>query len=492
MHYLYFYGIEVLTINNILTKKVLFKLDNKNLIKIYYSFFLAWFFAIVYNENVTNTIKQAIFLEKDNSIFLNIYVYIASLILSGFLIKNHKTARYSILCVTTICFIASFGIFSNLFIKISILIISLLSGIAVTSFGYLFKNYCHRKDRFKMTIDILIIANLAQIPIAISIETLHIYFAFAISLIYLVISILSAFKIDIENTTNIDNTSKPEVKILSKKSIIFLYIFIIIANMSVGLTYQTIGPVFSKFYFLDSFYGFLIYVIGLFIIKITAKNLNHYYTFYWAIGMIGVSFIFFIVFEDSLLSYLFVNTFINLSSAVLDVFCRSSISELLSFSKKPASFFGIGMSANILGIFIGEILGGPINNSSDPEETLISISIIVVLLILILFPLLNKNLSHLFKYNVFFLKNTNEVPVSDSSKSIEKLFLKYNLTNRESQIALILSTNTDTYKNIAKNLCISENTVKTHIKNIYSKLNVSSRAEFMKLISEYKTNNPIE
>ena len=150
------------------------------------------------------------------------------------------------------------------------------------------------------------------------------------------------------------------------------------------------------------------------------------------------------------------------------------------------------MSANILGIFIGEILGGPINNSSDPEETLISISIIVVLLILILFPLLNKNLSHLFKYNVFFLKNTNEVPVSDSSKSIEKLFLKYNLTNRESQIALILSTNTDTYKNIAKNLCISENTVKTHIKNIYSKLNVSSRAEFMKLISEYKTNNPIE
>ena len=38
---------------------------------------------------------------------------------------------------------------------------------------------------------------------------------------------------------------------------------------------------------------------------------------------------------------------------------------------------------------------------------------------------------------------------------------------------------------IAKTLCVSENTVKYHLKNIYQKLNVSNRSQAIKLVSEY-------
>jgi DNA-binding NarL/FixJ family response regulator len=52
------------------------------------------------------------------------------------------------------------------------------------------------------------------------------------------------------------------------------------------------------------------------------------------------------------------------------------------------------------------------------------------------------------------------------------------LTDREQDVLrLILGGKTN--KAIAAELFISENTVKTHVKNIYSKYNVSSRAEII-------------
>ncbi len=56
-----------------------------------------------------------------------------------------------------------------------------------------------------------------------------------------------------------------------------------------------------------------------------------------------------------------------------------------------------------------------------------------------------------------------------------------NLSERESQVASLLIQR-KTYKMIAEELFISENTVKYYVKNIYSKYQVQSRAELIETI----------
>lgn len=62
------------------------------------------------------------------------------------------------------------------------------------------------------------------------------------------------------------------------------------------------------------------------------------------------------------------------------------------------------------------------------------------------------------------------------------------LTKRESEITALLLKGR-TYKMIASELYLSENTVKTHIKNIYSKLNIQSKMELVNLLMKQEQQN---
>lgn len=81
------------------------------------------------------------------------------------------------------------------------------------------------------------------------------------------------------------------------------------------------------------------------------------------------------------------------------------------------------------------------------------------------------------------LKERNKFRV-DPDVAVVDFSVKNNLNNRESDIISLLY-HYKSYDEIASTLFISINTVRFHIKNIYSKFNVHSRQELIDLIIEY-------
>lgn len=77
---------------------------------------------------------------------------------------------------------------------------------------------------------------------------------------------------------------------------------------------------------------------------------------------------------------------------------------------------------------------------------------------------------------ILLKKSLFATPIEDGSFMAE-----YSLTSREREIACLICDG-KTNAEIASELCISVHTVKTHLKNIFSKMNVSSRAELMSKI----------
>ncbi len=66
---------------------------------------------------------------------------------------------------------------------------------------------------------------------------------------------------------------------------------------------------------------------------------------------------------------------------------------------------------------------------------------------------------------------------------------EYGFSAREVQIATLLVERTP-YRQIAEGLGLSENTVKTHVRNIYKKADVASREELLAKLSESRTFHP--
>ena len=108
------------------------------------------------------------------------------------------------------------------------------------------------------------------------------------------------------------------------------------------------------------------------------------------------------------------------------------------------------------------------------------LALAVVLVSFVILPPLHKSLFSLLEDHAY-LKSFYDRPEDLRDQEIKKKIRFENLSERESQVAALLIQR-KTYKMIAQELFISENTVKYYVKNIYSKYQVQSRAELIETI----------
>lgn len=246
--------------------------------------------------------------------------------------------------------------------------------------------------------------------------------------------------------------------------------------------YHVFNPAFEHHQFLTSWYWAVPYIIALYIMRNLPAKSNRSYILNVAIAMIGLSFIFFMCLDRSALSYIIVDTLMLGACGVFDLFWWSILGEMLDYSNNPAKIFGIGLSANVLGVLIGGIIGNAIYTVNPDTYNPTVIALMVVFVILIVLPLLNGQLLKLLKRHAF-LTEFSHMDASEQNKAMDDFMKSHKLTEREKEImALLLQGRT--YKMIADELFLSENTIKTHIKNIYSKFNIQSKSELIRVFNE--------
>lgn len=400
---------------------------------------------------------------------LNIYIMIFELLglfLCKYFVKNISSAKKVILITILFCLFTAFSLFFSVYLLWSILLIisSFFVGCSIASWGYFLKNEDDKLLRFKLIADCLIGSNILMMLF----NTATVYISPIVSLILIILTLLVTFilllKYPNKSEVNVCNLTKSTEM---NKSLILLCVFIIVITITSGLMYRIQLITFAHINWLISLYFAVPYIIAILIMRNLSNKYNRSYMLYGAIAMIGFSFIGIMLFNHSSINYIIINTLMLGAYGIYDLFWWSILGDMLDMDKNASKIFGIGLSANILGILLGELIGHFIIDFSSPvNPTLIVLSVLLIAVMIL--PLLNRKLSFLFKDNIYFASQSNYTNHATLSK-------------RENQIVSLLIEG-KTYKMISIELNVSENTIKYHVKNIYSKLYIQSRTELINVI----------
>lgn len=129
----------------------------------------------------------------------------------------------------------------------------------------------------------------------------------------------------------------------------------------------------------------------------------------------------------------------------------------------------------LLGCGFGTFLGNYIYKygSDNFNNIILTISVIMVIVLLILSPILE---------NTFFRDKWDEDSTKATIDNLNKRkYSKYNLTLKEMEVCNYIIEN-NSVRQISISMGISENTVKFHKKQIFKKLNISSKDELISLL----------
>lgn len=245
----------------------------------------------------------------------------------------------------------------------------------------------------------------------------------------------------------------------------------------IPVLYQVINPAFEHLTKLTSWYWAVPYIIALTVMRNLPMKVSRSNILYVGMAMIMGAFISFMLMGRNTSDYLVVDTLMLGACGIFDLFWWSIIGEMLDYTENPVKVFGVGLSANVFGVLCGDVVGMAITSIGLPGAQVAVIALTVVCVTLVILPPLNRQLVILLKNHAYLaaydrMSATQQIDIIQQTKTIE------NLTAREQEVLQHILCGKSN-REIAKALIISESTVKTHARNIFSKYDVSSRAELI-------------
>lgn len=463
-----------------LTKRI----PQRALSVIVFSLLFSWLLAFPFEGQILYALAEEFGLYADSLIFGTITVHLTGLFLCGFFIKSLGSAKKLILISILYCMLASAVFFfdPSLLWNAALLTASFMSGCSVAAWGYYLKSCTPKNERIKTAADGLIFSNILMILLNMTAIHISPWVGLSFSIVVLAAAYFFALLLpgageeSYEKALKRDAEKRPSIS----RPLIFLCIFVIVITINSGLMYHVQGPAYDHLEWLTSWYWAVPYIVALLIMRNLRRKTNRTYILYAAIAMIGFSFIFFTLLDRSASSYLVVNTLMLGACGVFDLFWWSILGEMLDYDKNPAHVLGMGLSSNVFGVLLGGLIGNAIGDGQG--SSLLALSVVCITLVLL--PPLHRHLTFVLKDHAY-LTVFSEIPREERGTVMESFIEVGQLSARESEITQLLLKGM-TYKAIAAELHVSENTVKTHIRNIYYKYNVQSRSELVHLLFEPK------
>ncbi len=460
-------------------------INNRILSIIVFSLFFSWMLAFAFQGQTLYSLANQFGLNPNQMVIASMAAHLGGLLSCSFLVKSIKAAKRLLIVSIIVCIGGScvFLFPPSVLWMVTLILCGFLAGNCVAAWGFFFKYFTPQEDRIKTAADWLIYSNLLMIII----NMVDLYLSPRIALGFSIVILLFALGFAIflpqlmkEEDLKLSEKQKSPVSIT--KPLAFLCLFITVITINSGLMYQVVMPAYEKLEWLTSWYWAMPYIAFLVMMRNLPPKVNRTYILYIGIAMIGFSFIAFMNLGRSAGSYLVVNTLMLGAFGIYDLFWWSILGDLLDFHHNPAKILGVGLSANVLGVLLGSLIGCVLMSGQAHSSHTTMLALGVVCLTFVILPPLHKSLAALLKDQVY-LKLFYEMPEAEQEEATEKFMEFANLSDRESQVASLLFEK-KTYKMIAQELFISENTVKYYVKNIYSKFNVGSRGELISRILE--------
>jgi len=451
-------------------------LNERNLSVLVYSLFSGWMLSFLFEGQMLYALTSSHDFDSDVMVFGGIAAIFIGTVVCGFFIKTKRSAKRLFLCAYPFFIAVSIPFFfaPSALWNIAVMAGSFFAGCCVAAWGIFLKSGTPRNERIKTVADVLILSNVLMILLNIAATYISPHAGLALSLLLLLGAFAFALKLPAD-----DGAAEPGPPALQEKSggiaglLAFLCLFILIITIDSGLMYHVLNPAFVNIDWLMSWYWAVPYIAALLIMRNLPRSMNRAYILYVGIAMIGFSFIAFLVLDRSWGAYLAVDTLMLGACGIYDLFWWSILGEMLDYGRNPARILGIGLSANILGVLLGGLIGNGAMMIGGNGQSATLLALAVVCVTLIMLPPLNKKLTALFKYHAYLTTLSRE-PAGPACDAV----VMEKLTEREREIASLLMTG-KTYRRIADQLYVSENTVRTHVKKIYFKYGVKNRTELM-------------
>ena len=419
-------------------------------------------------------------------ILVAIIAHFAGLFSCGFFVKASRIAKYAMLSSMSVCLVATVPFYfspSPLW-AVGLVVSGYAGGCAVASWGYFLKTFTPRNQRIKSCADVLIYSNIIMIGINVVAINLSPFVGLTLSILCLVIGMVCIWVLPTEARSGWREGTETLQRRGIEKPLMLLCLFVFVITINSGLMYQVINPAFEHLTKLTSWYWAVPYIIALLFMRNLPARVNRANILYIGMAMIMGAFISFMLLGRNAPDYLLVDTLMLGACGIFDLFWWSIIGEMLEYTENPAKVFGIGLSANVFGVLSGGALGMAITSIRLPDANVAVIALTIVCVTLVMLPSLNRQLVMLLKNHTYLtaydrMSEKQQTNIRLSMKTLEEL------TAREQEVLQhILSGESN--REIAGSLFISESTVKTHVRNIFSKYEVGSRAELISILFKNK------